>query len=183
MSAEAMSTRSGVFAALNARRLPSGDHDGRARVALASPGPLRAGDRRAERVGDVNGPDLRVGVVAVHDLEVPEVLRAPLARLRLGLGRDERDLPAVGRPREIVDAGLGLGQLDRFAAIGGDREDLVALADPRAGEGEPLAVGRPARCARGLAPAGQLIRRAAVLGASQICVTKASWSKSASVTV
>src|SRR5262249_55408635 len=64
------------------------------------------------------------------------------------------------RPREPIDAILGLGQLRGLAAVGINGEDLSLVSYAIAGEGQPLTVRRPLRIAGGLFAARDLKRLA-----------------------
>ena len=92
-------------------------------------------------------------VIAPDDFEVAEVILAVFEAL---VGGDVGDSLAVGRPLEAVNAGFGLGELNGFAAIGADGEELLLAAFAVAGKGEPLAVGRPPGAAGALLAARQL---------------------------
>src|SRR5215475_2549871 len=112
--------------------------------------PLRPGDRLFQRLSHVERPYVRIVVLLAHDLEIAEVVFALLGDFLVGVARGERDALTVFRPRESVDAVLGLGQLRGLAAVGIDDEDLILVADAIAGEGQPFARRRPLRIAGGL---------------------------------
>ena len=138
MSAVPPLIRSGLFVALNAIDRPSGAHENAVTLKSLPLVRCRAGHRRAQRVLDVDRPEVGVLVVAADDLVVAEVLLAIFLKLGWRIGRGECDRLAVPRPQETGDRRLRFGQLDRFAAVRPDREDLVPIADARAREREPL---------------------------------------------
>ena len=156
MSAVTPWTRSGLTVALKAIFDESGDQEKPPTLNVLPLGARRAGGRRLEGLGHVDGPEVGVVVLLADDDEVAEVLLAVLRRVLVRGGGGEGDGLAVGRPGEVVDAGLGLGQLHRLAAVRGDGEDLALVAGAVAGEREPAAVGRPGRVAGGLLAAGEL---------------------------
>src|SRR5262249_17453277 len=121
---------------------------------------LRPGDRLFQSRGHVERPYVRIAVLLTHDLEIVEIIFTFLGDFLVGVARGERDALSVFRPRESVDAGLGLGQLRGLAAVWIDEEDLILVADAIAGEGQPLAVRRPLRIACGFFAARDLKRLA-----------------------
>jgi hypothetical protein len=87
---------------------------------------------------------VRHPVLGVLDRVVAVALRALLPILVLRLERGERDALAVGRPAEVGDALLVVGDRLRFAARRADEEDLLFVA-AIGEEGDPPPVGRPSR--------------------------------------
>jgi hypothetical protein len=101
-------------------------------------------------------------VLVHHDRVVALALPALLVGRRVALG-DEGDASPVGRPLEAGDRRLALGDLLGLAAERRDHEELRPLA-AGGDEGEPAAVGRPARRVVGLLAGRQAHRRAAAGG-------------------
>ncbi len=123
-------------------------------------GALGARERLPHRLGDVQGPDVAVRIVAADHVEVAHVVLARLEGLGLHLRGHEGNRPSVGRPGEVADRRFRFGELHRLTPVGTNREDLIPIADARAREGEPPAVGRPSGRPHRLGAARQLERRA-----------------------
>src|SRR5262249_9750258 len=97
------------------------------------------------------------------------------------VGRDERDLASVGRPRVIVDAFFRVRQRTRLAAVDREQPDLrVVVAGADRHERDRAAVGRPFRARLALVAERELAWRAAV-GGDEPQVTAACWRVAALV--
>lgn len=122
--------------------------------------PRRAASHRVRRPGghaccalrvDVNRPEVLIAEVALEDPFIVSPLDGGLFVRGPGIGRDERDAPAVGRPGMRSDAFFRVGQLPGLAAIAAHHVNLTSrrvLAGARpAGrhETEVAAVRRPLR--------------------------------------
>ena len=119
----------------NTMRLPSGDQA----APPCSKSPLRQLPRLA--AVEVDDEEVRPAVAgeadAVELVEDPrEAARRPLLLVLLLVGRvaharDERDARRVGRPHDLLDALLQVGELARLAALGGDDVEVDAASSRR----------------------------------------------------
>jgi len=92
------------------------------------------GSREIIGRGNLNPPEVRVGVVRLEDSKLTELLFALFLGLALGVGGGEDDGGAVREPREGGDGGFQVCQLEGLTSGGGDEVDL-ALAITVRGEG------------------------------------------------
>src|SRR6185436_4870880 len=107
--------------------------------------PGREARRLDDGIGaDVEHPQVREPILGVLNGVLAELLDAVLLFLRDRIRRGERDARAVGRPLEIRDAFLEVGERLRFAPRGTRQVDLPLRASIGE-EGDRLAVRRPPR--------------------------------------
>ena len=99
-----------------------------------------------------------MSVLAADHVVVAVVILALLRLFGDRIAGREGHRRSVRRPVKAADARLGIGQLDRFAAVRADDEDLRLVVGPARGEGDPPAVGRPGGIGRGLLAPRQLDR-------------------------
>ena len=116
----------------------------------------------------VAGPPHGVELVAVTRETAGQALLVVL--LLVGRVRDarcERKPCAIGRPHGLGHVLLEIRQAQRLAAVERQHVELLVIAVAVGGEGEPPAVGRPARRAVRLLAGGQLPRGHRAVGRGQ----------------
>ncbi len=175
--------RSGLTVALNAMRVPSGDQENDPTLKSLPFVRWRAGSGRLHRLGDVERPEVREVVLLAHHLEVAEVVLALLGGFAVGsVAVNAMRLPSCDHAKPLTPFSAFVS-CSAFAAVRVEREDLVLVADPAAGEREPSPSGDHCGLPADFSPRVSCSERPVCVLASQTCVTKAFCLKSVDVTV